>query len=43
MRLTQANARNDDAIFKEVIDVLTPIAEGWKQIGGAATAQGRVL
>jgi flagellar protein FliS len=38
MRLTQANARNDDAIFKEVIEVLTPIADGWKQIGGANAA-----
>lgn len=38
MRLTQANARNDDAIFKEVIEVITPIADGWKQIGGANAA-----
>ena len=43
LRLTHANARNDDAIFKEVIDVLTPIADGWKQIGGSATTQSRAL
>jgi len=43
MRLTQANARNDDAIFKEVIEVLTPIADGWRKIGGATTTQSNVL
>jgi flagellar protein FliS len=43
LRLTQANARNDDAIFKEVIEVLTPIADGWRQIGVAATTQSNVL
>ena len=41
MRLTQANARNDDAIFKEVVEVLTPITDGWRQIGGASASQSR--
>jgi flagellar protein FliS len=32
VRLTQANARNDDAALAEVIKVITPVAQGWKQI-----------
>lgn len=34
VRLTQANARNDDAALEEVIRLITPVAQGWKQIGG---------
>jgi flagellar protein FliS len=33
MRLTTANVKSDDAILKEVAQVLTPISEGWKQMG----------
>jgi len=36
LRLTQANVRNDDALLKEVIDVMMPIADGWKQMGEQA-------
>jgi flagellar protein FliS len=35
MRLTTANARNDDAILSEVIEIITPLALAWKQIRGA--------
>ncbi|MBC7702713.1 MAG: flagellar export chaperone FliS [Rhodoferax sp.] len=34
MRLTQANARNDDAALAEVIALVEPVANGWKEIGG---------
>ena len=37
VRLTQANARNDDAALAEVIGLVEPVASGWKEIG-AATA-----
>jgi flagellar protein FliS len=43
LRLTQANVRNDDAIFLEVMEVLAPIADGWKQIGSANAGLNRVL
>ena len=33
MRLTQANLRNDDAALSEVIQIIEPVAQGWKQIG----------
>lgn len=33
LRLTQANLRNDDAALAEVISVIEPLAQGWKQIG----------
>ena len=36
MRLTQANARNDDAALAEVQKLIEPVAAGWKQIGEAA-------
>lgn len=36
MRLTQANVRNDEAIFQEVSDVIAPVADGWRQIGGTS-------
>ena len=35
MRLTQANARNDDAALAEVQNLLDPISTGWKQMGVA--------
>lgn len=38
MRLTQANLRNDDAALGEVLRVISPLAQGWKQIGGQARA-----
>lgn len=39
LRLTQANARNDDALLQEVLTVIAPIADGWKRIG-ASSANG---
>ena len=36
LRLTQANARNDDLALEEVVRLISPLADGWKQIGGAA-------
>jgi flagellar secretion chaperone FliS len=38
MRLTQANLRNDDAALGDVLRVIEPLAQGWKQIGGQAPA-----
>ncbi len=32
-QLTQANMRNDTALVEEVIGVLQPVAQGWKEIG----------
>jgi flagellar protein FliS len=43
VRLTQANLRNDDAALSEVIQIIEPVAQGWKQIGpsiGASQARG---
>jgi flagellar protein FliS len=37
-RLTEANLRNDDAALADVIRVIEPIADGWKQIGGQVAA-----
>jgi flagellar protein FliS len=37
MRLTQANLRNDDAALGDVLRVIEPLAQGWKQIGGQAS------
>lgn len=34
LRLTHANLHNDDAALADVIRVIEPIADGWKQIGG---------
>jgi flagellar protein FliS len=34
LRLTHANLYNDDAALADVIRVIEPIADGWKQIGG---------
>jgi flagellar protein FliS len=33
VRLTQANLHNDDAALDEVVRVIEPLAQGWKQIG----------
>ena len=39
-QLTHANVRNDPALVEEVMGVLQPVAQGWKEIGpqGSATA-----
>lgn len=37
-RLTLANSRNDDAVLAEVIRVIEPLAQGWKQMGGKVAA-----
>lgn len=34
LRLTEANLRNDDAALADVVRVIEPLADGWKQIGG---------
>lgn len=34
LRLTQANAQSDAAIVDEVLSVLTPVMDGWREIGG---------
>lgn len=33
VRLTQANLHNDDAALDDVVRVIEPLAQGWKQIG----------
>lgn len=38
LRLTHANLRNDDAALAEVIQVIEPLAQGWKQIGAQVAA-----
>ena len=35
IRLTQANLKNDDAALGDVLRVISPLADGWKQISGA--------
>lgn len=39
VRLTQANARNDDAALAEVQRLIEPLAKSWKQIGASAYPQ----
>ncbi|MDO8250925.1 MAG: flagellar export chaperone FliS [Rhodoferax sp.] len=39
LRLTEANLRNDDAALADVIRVIEPLADGWKQIGGQVSAE----
>lgn len=39
VRLTQANARNDDAALAEVARLIEPLAKSWKQIGQTAYPQ----
>ena len=34
--LTKANVRNDEHLVEEVIKVLPPVAQGWKEIGPTA-------
>lgn len=38
-RLTHANARNDGAALAEVVNLISPLAASWKQIGSSAAAQ----
>jgi flagellar protein FliS len=38
LRLTEANLRNDDVALADVIRVIEPLADGWKQIGGQVAA-----
>jgi flagellar protein FliS len=38
LRLTQANISNDEAALADVIRVIEPLADGWKQIGGQVSA-----
>lgn len=33
LRLTEANLRNDEAALADVLRVIEPVADGWKQIG----------
>jgi len=39
VRLTQANARNDDAALAEVARLIEPLARSWKEIGPSAYPQ----
>ncbi len=39
LRLTQANARNEDALLQEVIQVIAPISDGWRQISDESAGE----
>ena len=39
LRLTEANLRNEDAALADVLRVIEPLADGWKQIGGQVSGQ----
>ena len=39
LRLTEANLRNDDAALADVLRVIEPVADGWKQIGAQVSGQ----
>lgn len=39
-RLTQANLQNNEALVAEVIDLVAPVADGWRQMGAEASAEG---
>lgn len=39
VRLTQANARNDDAALAEVQSLIEPLATSWKRIGASVHPQ----
>lgn len=39
LRLTQANLTNDDSALADVIRVIEPVADGWKQIGDQVAAR----
>ncbi len=43
MRLTTGNARNDDAALADVVHVLEPIAQAWKQIGSDPRIVSRLM
>jgi flagellar protein FliS len=43
LRLTQANLHNDDAALAEVINLISPVADSWKQIGGSDAASTRAM
>lgn len=43
LRLTVANLRNNDAALADVIRVIEPVADGWKQIGAQFSADSRAL
>jgi flagellar protein FliS len=38
LRLTEANLRNDDGALSDVIRVIEPVADGWKQISAKETS-----
>lgn len=38
LRLTHANLRNDDAALSEVVRVIEPLAQGWKEMNGKLAA-----
>jgi len=38
LRLTEANLRNDDAALNDVIRVIEPVADGWKEIAAKETS-----
>lgn len=40
-QLTTANLNNDDKVVEEVIALLQPVAQGWKEIGPEAEATAR--
>jgi len=37
LRLTEGNLRNDDVALADVMRVIEPVADGWKQIAGQAS------
>jgi flagellar protein FliS len=39
LRLTEGNLRNDDAALADVIRVIEPVADGWRQIAGQVSSQ----
>lgn len=43
LRLTQANARNDDLALEEVVRLISQLADGWRQIGGTAAVSARPM
>ena len=43
LRLTQANARNDDLALEEVVRLISSLADGWKLIGGVAASAARPI
>jgi len=39
LRLTQANLNNDEAALADVLRVIEPLAQGWKEIGGQVSSR----